>query len=100
MVITKLDVLDKLPEISVCTGYEYKGETISNCPSNLQIFKECKPIFKTFKGWLTSTTKVKNYAQLPAEAKAYLDYIATTSGVPIKLVSVGSERNETIWNDV
>ena len=97
LVITKLDVLDKLPEIMVCTGYKYKDQTILNCPSDLEVFAQCQPILKSFKGWQTPTNKVKIFAQLPTEAKEYLDYIATTSGVPLKLVSVGAERNETIF---
>lgn len=97
LVITKLDVLDKLSEIKVCTGYEYQGDYLDNCPSDLNVFAKCKPVLKTFKGWMKPTTKIKQFGQLPLEARVYLDYIAEASGVPIKLVSVGSERNETIF---
>ncbi|MFC1478513.1 adenylosuccinate synthetase [Candidatus Margulisiibacteriota bacterium] len=96
LAVTKLDILDKLPAIKVCTAYRYKDTIIRDYPSELEVFKECEPVYEEFPGWQADTTAIKEYSQLPANARAYLDFIVKDSGVPISLVSVGSERNQTI----
>jgi len=101
--VTKLDVLDPFPTIRVCTAYRYRGEVLTEFPASLRVLQECEPIYREFLGWQKDTTRAKNLADLPREARAYLDWIAETVGAPLAMVSVGWRREETIvveepWN--
>jgi adenylosuccinate synthase len=96
MVITKLDVLDDLDEIKICTAYQYKGETITEFPPSLTVLEQCTPVYETMPGWNENTSKIKKFNQLPEKTKAYLKRIEELSGVEIKIVSVGPGREETI----
>ncbi len=93
--MTKIDVLDGLDEINVCTGYEYEGRKIGFIPSQLEEFSKCKPIYKTFKGW-DSTTEIKTFKELPDNARKYIEFIENFLGIPVKIVSTGAKRDETI----
>lgn len=88
--ITKLDVLDELKDIPVCTSYE------NLTGINMNDLKNVKPIFKKLKGWQKSTRGITNYNDLPEEAKEYLNFIEEETGIPIKLVSTGPKREEMI----
>lgn len=94
LAITKLDILDGLEKVKVCIAYEYNGERIKNFPTSISILEKCKPIYETFDGWKYS--KVKDFEELPKEARNYLKFIQDETDVPLRLVSVGPERNETI----
>lgn len=94
--LTKLDVLDPLEEIKLCVGYRHNGRIICNFPSELKVLQECEPIYESFEGWLEPTSGVKTYDELPPNAKKYLEAISRFTGVPISIISVGSERNRTI----
>ena len=96
LAITKLDVLDNLDEIKICTAYEYNGETFKNFPAQIKVLSEAKPVYETMPGWKQDITKIRDYDQLPENAKKYLDRIQELSGVDIKIVSVGPEREATI----
>ena len=94
--VTKLDVLDPFPAIKVCTGYRYRGEILADFPASLRVLQECEPIYREFPGWRRDTTGAKTIADLPREARAYLDWIAETVGAPLCMVSVGWRREETL----
>ena len=94
--ITKLDVLDELDEIKLCTSYEHNGESITDFPPSLNVLEQCKPVFETFPGWKQDTTKIKNFNDLPEKTINYLKRIEELSEVEIKIVSVGPGREETI----
>ena len=94
--ITKLDVLDGLPEIRVCTGYTVQGQPQALLPSGADAVAECIPVYETLAGWTESTVGVRSFDLLPANARAYLRRIETWTGVPIAMVSTGPERSETI----
>lgn len=94
--ITKLDVLDGLPSIKICTGYHVGEESLALLPSGAEAVAECKPIYEELRGWGESTFGVKSFAALPSAARAYLRRIETLTGVPIAMVSTGPERDETI----
>ncbi|MEM7027369.1 MAG: adenylosuccinate synthase [Pseudomonadota bacterium] len=94
--ITKLDVLDELETIKVCTSYELNGQTIELPPTGAEAFAECKPVFEEHEGWQSSTVGVKEYDQLPDAACRYLDRLAELTGVPVDIISTGPDRNETI----
>ena len=96
LAITKLDVLDDLDELKICVGYEYQGQTLTHFPPEIKVLESCTPVYETLPGWKAATSKVTAYDQLPEKAKAYLDRIVELSGVPIKIVSVGPGREETI----
>lgn len=99
LVITKLDVLDELDELKICTGYEYEGQILEHFPSSIKILEKCTPVYETHPGWETDTSKLTDYGHFPENAKKYLNRIETLSGVPIKIISVGPGRESTIVKD-
>jgi len=94
--VTKLDVLDELPEIKVCTAYELKGKQITEVPLDMADLAHVKPVYTTVKGWQSDTTSTTEFDALPKNAQSYLNYIANDLGVSICLVSTGPKRTETI----
>lgn len=96
LIITKLDVLDELKKIKICTGYKYKGKTLKFFPADLEILSAVKPIYETLDGWQTNTSGAKKLSDLPANALKYLKRLEEVVGVPIKIISVGPERTQTI----
>lgn len=83
----KLDVLDGLSELKLCTGYELDGETIDILPMGADDIARCTPIYETLPGWTQSTVGVTQHDKLPPEAQRYLQRIEETTGVPIHMVS-------------
>lgn len=96
LAITRLDILDQFSEIKVCVAYKHNGKIIDEMPANLRIFGEVEPVYETFAGWQKDTSAIRNYADLPQEARAYLERLAEVTGVKIGFVSVGPNRNQTI----
>ena len=94
--ITKLDVLDGLTELLLCTGYEMDGETIDILPMGADDIERCKPIYEVMEGWSQSTVGVTDYAKLPVAARLYLQRIAQVTGVPVDIISTSPDRDHTI----
>ena len=94
--ITKLDVLDGLPEIRICTAYTLDGRTIERIPTGADAVARCVPVYETMPGWSESTVGARTFDALPAAARAYLQRLETLTGVPIAMVSTGPDRDETI----
>jgi adenylosuccinate synthase len=94
--ITKLDVLDGLTELLLCTGYEMDGETIDILPMGADDIERCKPIYEVMEGWTQSTVGVTVYADLPVAARLYLQRIEQVTGVPIDMISTSPDRDHTI----
>lgn len=94
--ITKLDVLDELPEIKVCTAYDLKGTVHSEVPLDLSELSQASPIYNNLPGWMADTTGTTRFEDLPENARNYLNYIADYLGVTICIVSTGAKRKETI----
>lgn len=94
--ITKLDVLDGLETIKICTGYEFKGHILDLPPVGADAFEECKPIYESIPGWSEKTVGIRNLDELPQNARNYLDKLAEVVGVPVDIISTGPERDETI----
>ena len=94
--ITKLDVLDGLKELKLCTGYELDGEVTDILPMGADDIARCTPIYETMDGWSDSTVGVTQYDQLPVNARLYLQRIAHVTGVPIHIVSTSPDRDHTI----
>jgi len=95
-VITKLDVLDSFPVIRVCTGYRLDGEIVDTLPANLARYARCEPVWEELPGWEISTTGARSLADLPTNARRYLDRLAELIECPIEIVSVGEHRRQTI----
>lgn len=96
LAVTKLDVLDELDEIQVCVAYELDGERIEHFPSSSDEFARCKPIFEILPGWQCSTADCRRLEDLPKTAMAYLRFLADLMEVPIAIVSLGANRDQTI----
>jgi adenylosuccinate synthase len=96
LALTKLDVLDGLPELQVCTGYKVKGATITEMPGDVAQLAACEPIYETLAGWTKPTANVTRFDDLPKEAKAYIARLEEITGVPAAIVSTGSSREATI----
>ena len=96
LAITKLDVLDDLDEIKICTAYKYNGKTITNFPAEIKVLQECTPIYETHPGWNQDIRAIRELDELPLNAKEYLKRLEELSGVKIKIVSVGPGREATI----
>jgi len=96
LAITKLDVLDGLESLNICTGYDYRGEILAEFPASLKVLEECKPVYETLPGWTESIGDMKTLDDLPTNAKGYLDRITEITQTPIYLISVGADRDQTI----
>ena len=94
--ITKLDVLDGMPTVRLCTGYRYQGRTTDILPFGADAVAACEPVYEDFAGWTESTYGVREWSQLPANARRYLERLSETIGAPIDMVSTGPERDQTI----
>ena len=94
--ITKLDVLDGIDKLLLCTGYELDGELIDILPIGADDIERCKPVYETLDGWSDSTVGVTDYAKLPINARLYLQRIEQVTGVPIAMVSTSPDRDHTI----
>lgn len=94
----KTDVLDTFNTIKVCTGYRVNGEETDQMPFELS--EKVEPVYTDMKGWNTDLTKFKNGDELPSELKTYIKFIEEETGVPISVVSVGPDREQTLFQDV
>ena len=94
--LTKLDVLDACDEIKMCVEYDLDGEKLDYLPAAAEDQARVKPIYKTFKGWMKSTMGVRNYEELPQEAKVYLCELEDFIGTKISSISTSPEREDTI----
>ena len=94
--LTKLDILDTLPEIKVCVAYELDGQRIDRFPAGMNQQARVKPIYETFEGWTESTQGARSWASLPAQAVKYVKHIEELIECPITLLSTSPERDDTI----
>jgi adenylosuccinate synthase len=94
--LTKLDVLDTLDEIKVCTGYEIEGRRVETFPAVSHDLRLIKPVYETLPGWQEETLGITEFPQLPANARKYVEFLSAHIGVEIGLISTGPERNQTI----
>jgi adenylosuccinate synthase len=96
--LTKLDVLNGLDTINVCTHYQVNGKKVNDFPASMKILEQCQPVYQSFPGWDFDPEKValKGYDSLPEAARQYIQFISTHLDVPIYLVSIGPARHQTI----
>jgi adenylosuccinate synthase len=94
--LTKIDVLDGFEEVSICTGYRLRGETLDYYPANAQDQAAIEPVYETMPGWSESTAGARSWAELPAAAIKYIRRIEELIQCPVALVSTSPEREDTI----
>jgi adenylosuccinate synthase len=92
-----LDVLSRLPEIKICTAYELDGRKTANFPSHVDDLRRVTPIYETLPGWQTEISNIRRVSDLPANARQYLDRLSRLIGIPVEIVSVGPDREQTIF---
>ncbi len=97
LAITKLDVLDDLEKINICTGYRHDDLVLGDFPSDTEILGTCEPIFETLPGWKSPTSHIKDFHSLPENAQKYLKRIEQIAGIPVEIISVGAGREDTIF---
>jgi adenylosuccinate synthase len=96
LAITKLDILTGLNPINLCVAYEYKGKRLENIPAQLSILEKCSPVYDAIDGWQEDISGARTFEDLPYNAQAYVKKIEELVGIPVPIISVGSERDETI----
>jgi adenylosuccinate synthase len=96
MAITKLDVLGGIKDLKICTSYRFEGREMKVFPANLKVLGKCEPVYETLPGWEEDISTIRTYSDLPSNVHNYLDRIEALCGVPIQIVSVGPDREQTI----
>ena len=95
--LTKLDVLDSLQSLKICTAYRWKGQIFREFPPELHILQECTPVYEEIDGWQQTTHGIQCYEHLPQKAKNYIDRIRDLLNIDISMISTGYEREKTIF---
>ncbi len=96
LAVTKLDVLDTLPELQIATGYRALGQELDDFPGDLALLEAAEPVYETLPGWRTKTSDARRWEDLPEAAHRYLERLSELTGVPIWYVSVGTRRDQII----
>ncbi|MFC1941097.1 adenylosuccinate synthase [Chloroflexota bacterium] len=94
--ITRLDILDTLPSLKICVAYKLDGKTIDYFPSSIAALEKCQPIYEELPGWQIPITDIREFEQLPPQARQYITRLEELISCPVSLISVGSAREETI----
>jgi adenylosuccinate synthase len=96
LAVMLLDVLSELDEMRICTAYELDGKRIEHFPSDSFLLERCKPVYETLPGWRTDVSKMRKPSELPANARRYVDRVSQLLAVPVTIISVGPDREQTI----
>jgi adenylosuccinate synthase len=99
LALTKLDVLDGLEQIDLCTAYRCGGRTLTDFPSDMGQLAACEPVYESMPGWSAPTKGLRTFNQLPDAARKYIEKLEQVSGVRASIISTGSERDDTIIRD-
>lgn len=95
--LTKLDVLDHCPRLYICNAYRYKGEILPEVPDDLSVLYQCQPIYEEIEGWQQSTHGITSFAELPDQAKRYIDSLSRSIGAEMSIISTGFDREHSIF---
>ncbi len=95
--ITRLDVLDSMPRLKLCVGYQLNGERIDNFPASIADLEKCQPIYEELPGWQTPTGNIREFDKLPPEAQRYVNRLEELACCPVNLICVGARREQTIF---
>jgi adenylosuccinate synthase len=96
LALTKLDVLTGLPRLKICVGYEYDGQVLKDFPYQGAVLAGCQPMYEEMDGWTEDISGARTYDELPPQARAYVARLEELAGVPVDIISVGPEREQTI----
>jgi adenylosuccinate synthase len=96
LAITKLDVLNGMQSLKICTGYEYQGEMLEDFPASLKVLAECKPVYESHPGWSEDISTMRKLEDFPKNAKSYFDRISELTQTPLHIISVGADRDQTV----
>jgi adenylosuccinate synthase len=96
LAIMLLDVLSEVDEVKICTGYELDGSALDHFPGDAFLLERCRPVFETLPGWSVSIGDARRLTDLPPAARRYVDRVAELMGLPVTIVSVGPDREQTI----
>jgi len=99
LALTKLDVLDGLETLEICTAYRCDGGTLTEFPGEIAQLARCAPVYETIAGWTEPTKGVRRFEDLPAAARRYISRLEELTGVPAAILSTGSAREDTIIRD-
>jgi adenylosuccinate synthase len=94
--ITRLDILDMLQRIRICTGYKVDGKIIEDFPASATVLEKCQPVYEELPGWEAPTGDIRIYKELPPKAQRYVKRLEELIGCPASLISVGKRREQTI----
>ncbi|MFH1383267.1 MAG: adenylosuccinate synthase [Chloroflexota bacterium] len=94
--LTRLDILDSLPRLKICVSYKLEGKTVDNFPASITALGKCQPVYEELPGWQTPTSDIRNFEQLPPQARQYVSRLEELAGCPVSIISVGAEREQTI----
>ncbi len=97
LALTKLDVLDGLERLEICTAYRYGGRILTDFPSDVVRLSQCEPVYESMPGWAAPTRGTTQFSRLPAAARAYIARLEEVSGIPAAIISTGSDRGDTIF---
>ena len=95
--ITRLDVLDILPRLKICVGYKLDGQDIDYFPATSAALERCQPVYEELDGWLSPTSHIREFEQLPLKARQYIARLEELASCPASLISVGASREQTIF---
>ncbi|GMB00103.1 adenylosuccinate synthase [Pelosinus sp. IPA-1] len=96
MAITRLDILDELATLKICVGYKYKGAVMDEFPASLKVLAEVEAVYEELPGWQSDTTSIRDYKDLPLNARRYLERLSEVADIKLGIVSVGPGREQTI----
>jgi adenylosuccinate synthase len=96
LALMKLDVLDALAEIKVCTAYSHRGERVEDMPADIATLEACEPVYETHPGWGTPTAGLRELGSLPSAARSFVDRLGELCGIEVGLISTGADREDTI----
>ena len=96
LAIMKLDVLGDLNKIRICTGYKYKGKIYKEFPMDFEVLSNVQPVYEELDGWRFDISAARTYAQLPANARRYIERLERLLKVGVKYISIGTKRSEII----
>ncbi|ASQ29203.1 adenylosuccinate synthase [Borrelia miyamotoi] len=99
LALTKLDILNDIEKLKICTAYEFQGKIYDYIPTSCEILEKVQPVYKVFKGFKKNINNISNYDDLPIEARAYIEFIEKEVGVQISILSFGAERDKTIFRN-
>jgi adenylosuccinate synthase len=99
LAVMLLDVLSGFKDLRICTAYEIDGRRVNTFPSHVDDLRQVQPVYETVPGWDEEISSVRNYADLPAAARKYLDRLSAIVGRPVEIVSVGPDREQTMWRN-